>query len=101
LDFAFVYSSGLDLDVLPPGVDKGSAAERLAGELGYTADKIFTVGNSANDAALMEGGFRGIAVNNAHEELKALDRPQRVYVARKSRADGVLEGIAHWIGVDA
>lgn len=93
-----VYSSGRDLDVLPEGVDKGSAARHMAGILGFDDQSVVVAGNSANDAALFEHGFCGVVVGNAHEELKALGNSPHVYLASKERADAVIEGLDHWAG---
>lgn len=92
-----IYSSQRDLDFLPKGVDKGTAAAFLAEHLRYTPDQIIVSGNSGNDLALFQPeGFRGIIVANAHEELKKLQESPRVYLARKNMADGVHEGIHYW-----
>ena len=42
-------------------------------------------------------GFRGIVVDNAQEELKAIDSPD-VYHAPRAFADGVIDGLTHWFG---
>ena len=94
-----IYSSGRDLDVLPPGVDKGAAAAWLAAYLGYAPEDVLAAGNSLNDEALLSRGFDGIVVGNAHDELKRLGGRERVYVAGKGWADGVIEGINHWLEV--
>lgn len=96
-----VYSSGRDLDVLPDGVDKGTAAAWLAETLGFAADAVLGAGNSLNDAALMDHGFAGIVVGNAHADLKARADGRRVYVADGTFADGVVEGVRHWLEVMA
>ena len=90
-----IYSSGRDLDVVPAGVNKGTAAKRLADLWGYAADQVMVSGDSANDLALFEQGFCGIVVAGAHAELKALTS-ESVYQARQPFAAGVLEGITHW-----
>lgn len=92
-----IYSSGRDLDFLPKGVDKGSAAAFLAAHLRYTPDQIIVSGNSGNDLALFAPGFRGIIVANAHDELKKLHEKPHVYLAKKEMADGVREGIQYWV----
>lgn len=95
IDASFIYSSQRDLDFLPPGVNKGTAAAFLADYWDLTPDNVLVSGNSANDSDLFSQGFLGIVVANAHEELKALAAP-RVYVAEQGYAAGVLEGIRHW-----
>lgn len=97
LDVSLVYSSKRDLDFLPGGVDKGTAAEFLAREWGFAPERVCVSGNSGNDRALFEHGFRGIVVANAHGELKARGIDPDVYVASTSFADGVREGLRHWL----
>jgi sucrose-6F-phosphate phosphohydrolase len=94
---SLIYSSGRDLDVLPHEANKGSAASFLIRHLGYGPEAVFTSGNSRNDAHLMGYGFAGIIVGNAHDDLKVLGDRDRVYVAEDTYADGVLEGIRHWL----
>jgi sucrose-6F-phosphate phosphohydrolase len=94
-----IYSSRRDLDVVPRGVNKGSAAAFLAAALEVPGERVLVSGNSANDAALFRTPFRGIVVGNAHDELKAL-AGDRVYVSPETFARGVLDGIRHWTGLD-
>jgi len=100
LNISLIYSSKRDLDILPHNVNKGSAASFLINYLGYGPEVVFGSGNSSNDAQLMGHGFAGIIVGNAHDDLKALGDRDRVYVAEKTYADGVLEGIRHWLEVE-
>ncbi|HLU48981.1 MAG TPA: HAD family hydrolase [Planctomycetota bacterium] len=99
LETALIYSSARDLDVLPAGVDKGAAAAFLASEWSYAPEHVCVSGNSGNDAALFEHGFRGIVVANAHEELKAVARDHRAFIAPAPFADGVREGLRHWLEI--
>jgi sucrose-6F-phosphate phosphohydrolase len=91
-----IYSSGRDLDFLPSGMNKGTAAVHLAKTWQVPPDRVMVAGNSGNDAALFDHGFMGIVVGNAHEELRRLDGP-RVYLAREGHARGVLAGVKHWL----
>jgi len=95
-----VYSSRRDLDVLPAGVDKGAATKFLAEYYEYEPTDVIVCGDSANDLAMFQHGFRGIVVGNAHPELQALERPT-VYTSRESFAAGVLDGLNHWLSQDA
>jgi sucrose-6F-phosphate phosphohydrolase len=90
-----VYSSRRDLDVLPAGVNKGSAVAHLAHRWNIDPDRVIVAGDSGNDAAMMRAGFRGIVVGNADDQLRALAAP-RVYVASAPHAAGVLEGVRRW-----
>ena len=94
-----VYSSGRDLDILPAGVNKGSAAAYLASHWRVSTDQVFVSGDTANDLAMFKQGFRGIVVGNAHNELRRLDCPS-VFQAKRAHAAGVLEGLSHWFGPD-
>ncbi len=91
-----VYSSKRDLDVLPHGCNKGSAAEYVAHYLGFDACDVIVCGDSANDIAMFDYGFAGVVVGNAHPELKALDSPL-VFQSTHKYARGVLDGIEYWL----
>jgi len=91
-----IYSSQRDLDVLPQGVNKGTAAAFLAQQLGFQPEEVIVCGDSGNDLAMFEQpAVRGVVVANAHPELKAL-RSERVYHAARAFAGGVLEGLRYW-----
>lgn len=94
-----VYSSNRDLDVLPSGVNKGSAAAFLASHWSYGSEGVIVSGDTTNDLAMFAAGFRGIVVGNADGELKRLDSPM-IYQAARSHAAGVREGLAHWFATD-
>ncbi len=95
---SLIYSSDRDLDILPAGVDKGAAAAFMADKIGFTADRVIVAGNSGNDARLFEHNFRGIIVGNAHQELKRqFADDDRVYQSPYTWADGIRDGMQHWI----
>jgi sucrose-6F-phosphate phosphohydrolase len=98
INASLIYSSGRDLDFLPAGVNKGTAAAFVARELGFDRDHVIVAGNSGNDAKLFEHDFHGIIVSNAHEELKRYADSRRVYLSPYGWADGVRDGLQHWIG---
>jgi sucrose-6F-phosphate phosphohydrolase len=91
-----VYSSHRDLDILPAGVDKGSAAVFLASRLGLRPEQVLVAGDTGNDASMFRHGFRGIVVGNAHAELKSLSSPD-VYQSERAYAAGVLDGMRYWL----
>ena len=91
-----VYSSSRDLDVLPEGVNKGTAAARLAREWRIEPWQVFVAGDTGNDAAMFAQGFRGIVVGNAREELRRIQAPT-IYKARRPFAAGVREGLDFWL----
>jgi len=91
-----VYSSDHDLDVLPAGVHKGSAAAFLVAEWGLRTAQVVVCGDTGNDKAMFMHGFRGVIVGNAQPELKAVQSPD-VYHSEHAHADGVLDGIEYWL----
>ncbi len=93
-----VYSSGQDLDVLPPGAGKAAAARFLARHWSIDDADVIAAGDTGNDLDLLTSGFHGIVVANAQPELRRLRDP-RVFHAERPFAAGVLEGIAHWSSV--
>lgn len=90
-----VYSSRRDLDVLPAGINKGTAARLLATCWGIRPERVLVGGDSGNDRAMFVHGFRGTVVENAQPELKALRGPN-VYHATRPYARGLLEGVHYW-----
>ena len=92
-----IYSSQEDLDILPAGVDKGTAAEFVARHLGYANEQVITAGNSGNDATLLKHGFHGIVVANAHHQLRDLVRKYHAYQSPNDHAAGVEDGLRHWL----
>ena len=100
IDAQLVYSSRRDLDVLPAGIDKGAATQFLAEHYEYQPSDVIVCGDSANDLAMFQHGFRGVVVGNAHAELTALESTT-VYKSPRSFAAGVLDGLNHWLGRDA
>jgi len=90
-----IYSSKRDLDFVPTGANKGTAAAFLVSMLGALPENVIVSGDSGNDRALFEQGFLGVVVANAHPELKKL-KGQGIYHARQPFAAGVLEGIEYW-----
>ena len=95
-DVELVYSSNRDLDLLPNGVNKGTAAAFLASQWSISQDRVFVSGDTGNDLAMFDHGFRGIVVAEAHEELKRLDALS-VYQSGRAHAAGVMDGITHWL----
>ena len=60
-----IDSSNRDLDVLPAGVSKGSAAKYLAGRWSIPKSRVIVAGDSGNDESLFVQRFPGIVVANA------------------------------------
>lgn len=95
IDAELIYSSNRDLDVLPAGVNKGSAARWAIESMGIKRENVIACGDSANDLSLYRHGFRGVVVGNAHSELRSLT-DEHIHQAEQAYADGVLEGLDRW-----
>lgn len=90
-----IYSSRRDLDIVPAGVNKGSAAAFLASLWNFTPERVIVCGDSGNDLPMFGRGFRGVIVANAHDDLKAAASAHN-FLAPSSFAAGVVEGLEHW-----
>jgi hypothetical protein len=59
------------LELATAGVTKGSGLDFLAGRLGFTPERTIAFGDGENDVELVEWAGYGVAVDNAHERVKA------------------------------
>jgi Cof subfamily protein (haloacid dehalogenase superfamily) len=60
------------LELATIGVTKGSGLHFLAGHFGFTPDRTVAFGDGENDVELMEWAGYSVAVENAHERVKAV-----------------------------
>lgn len=68
---AAVTISGHDVvEVMAPGVSKAAGMERLAESLGADLSAVVAFGDMPNDMPLLERAGLGIAVENAHREVR-------------------------------
>ena len=79
------------LDLLPPGVTKGWALQRLAARLGIDRNEAMAIGDNWNDVSMFEWAGQGFVVGNAAEELRALAKTRGWKQAPANDADGVAE----------
>lgn len=73
-DLGTVTISSLDglVEIAAPGVSKGAALARRCLELGIEASEVVAFGDMLNDLSLLAFAGWGVAVDNAHLELKAV-----------------------------
>ena len=69
--YSIMASTYNDLELMPPGVDKGLGMRKLADHLGLTADRIMAIGDGGNDVDMLRQAGLGVAMANASEEAKA------------------------------
>ncbi len=60
------------LDCMMPNINKGMALQMIMDKYGYHADEIIATGDNMNDMEMIQLAGRGIAVDTAREELKAI-----------------------------
>lgn len=95
LECDVIYSAGRFLDVLPQGVNKGSSLQQLISYLGIDETEVLVAGDTLNDLAMYNCGFKGAVVGNAEASLvKAIRGMKQVYYARSAGAGGILEAMS-------
>lgn len=91
-----LYSGHRYVDVLPRGMNKGTAAVYLANRLGFERSDVIACGDSGNDLSMFLQEFQTVLVANAEEAVVRL-AAEPFYQSRFSHAAGVLDGIRHWM----
>jgi sucrose-6F-phosphate phosphohydrolase len=91
----FIFSHGVEIDIVPSAGNKGNALTEIAGRLGIGKSRVIGCGDSGNDISLLEAAGKGIVVANAQEELREWYRTSHdhCYLASMPYAAGVLEGL--------
>lgn len=80
-----LHSTPYFIELLPLGIDKGTALRCLLDYYGMTADRLIAFGDSHNDIDMLTTAGIGVAMGNAEEEVKnAAD-----YVTLSNEEDGV------------
>src|ERR1017187_8834186 len=77
------------LDLLPPGVSKGWALQRLAARLGVDRRATMAIGDNWNDVDMLEWAGQGVMMGNAALELRAMARMRGWEQAPPNDEDGV------------
>jgi hypothetical protein len=77
------------LDLLPPGVSKGWALERLAARLGIDRKETMAIGDNWNDVEMLHWAGQGVLMSNATHELKNMAKLHGWKQAPSNDQDGV------------
>jgi Cof subfamily protein (haloacid dehalogenase superfamily) len=77
------------LDLLPPGVSKGSALERLAERLGVDRKETMAIGDNWNDVDMLEWAAQGVIMANAAQDLRTMAKTRGWKQAPPNDEDGV------------
>ncbi len=92
-----LYSADRYLDVLPPGVNKGSTLRALVQQLGLDTDAVLVAGDTLNDLSMYQSGFKGVCVGQSEDGLlRATQNQARVLHASSRGCGGILEAIEHF-----
>jgi Cof subfamily protein (haloacid dehalogenase superfamily) len=82
----YVTQSSFDLiEFLHPGVSKGRALQQIAEDLRLAPEEVVAFGDNHNDIGMLRFAGLGVAMGNAHDEVKA----EADYVAPSNAEDGV------------
>ena len=81
------------LELMPKGVDKGNGIAVLADLLGIEASEVMSLGDEANDAAMIEYAGIGVAMGNATDEIKAMAQ----YITKTNEEHGVAHAIQKFV----
>jgi Cof subfamily protein (haloacid dehalogenase superfamily) len=60
------------MNIVDPGVSKGTALRFLIEHSGFDKDEVLAIGDGLNDVPLFEAAGTKVAMGNAHEQLKPL-----------------------------
>lgn len=72
-DLAGVYFSSTDLiELAPPGVSKATTLAGLAEQWGIVRDDVIAFGDMPNDIPMLSWAGHGVAVANAHADVRAI-----------------------------
>lgn len=74
-----------NLEVMPEGIDKGSAVRRLSEYFGISKDEIMAFGDYTNDIDMLLASGHPVAMGNAVDEVKAVAK----YIAPVNTEGGV------------
>ena len=77
------------LDLLPPGVSKGWALERLANTLGIHRKETMAIGDNWNDVEMLEWAGQGVIMGNAAQDLRTMAKMRGWKQAPPNDEDGV------------
>jgi hypothetical protein len=77
------------VDLLPPGVSKGWALERLAQRLGIDRKETMAIGDNWNDVNMLEWAGQAVLMGNAAQDLRTMAKTNGWKQAPPNDEDGV------------
>jgi Cof subfamily protein (haloacid dehalogenase superfamily) len=79
------------LDLLPPGISKRWALERLATRLGVDRKEVMAIGDNWNDVAMLEWVGQAVMMGNAAPDLRAMAKTRGWKQCPPNDEDGVAQ----------
>lgn len=89
------------VDLLPPGVSKGWALERLAARLGVDRKETMAIGDNWNDLGMLEWAGQAVVMSNAADELRTMAKMRGWKQAPLNDHDGVAVVLEAMLGRQA
>ncbi len=86
-----IVDSGFAVHIKKKGINKLTGLLYVSERRGWDLEKTVVIGDSRNDADVIEGVGFGIAVGNAEEDLKEIAD----YVTLKDHGEGVVEALEY------
>jgi phosphoglycolate phosphatase (TIGR01487 family) len=87
-----VIDTGYAIHLQAPGIDKGTALESLAQEMGLMPSDFLAIGDSVNDIQMLRKAGIGVTVANGHPDTKAVAE----FIAEKEYGTGFVEAITRY-----
>ncbi|TPW28167.1 HAD-IIB family hydrolase [Pararhizobium mangrovi] len=91
-----IYSHARYLDILPVRASKGAAIAYLRKQFDLAENAVFVAGDSGNDIEMLQSVPQAIIVANYSDSLASNRTLAHSYIARKSHALGIIEGVRHF-----
>lgn len=86
-------SEGVLLEIMPHGVDKGSALKEFVEQMGIDMSEVMAFGDQYNDDTMIQYAGLGVAMGNANDDVKAMAD----YVTLSNDEDGVADAIEKFV----
>ncbi|MCJ2097926.1 HAD-IIB family hydrolase [Methylobacterium sp. E-046] len=91
-----IHSHGRYLDVLPAAASKGTAVDHVRALYDLPEHAVFVAGDSGNDIEMLRAHVQAIIVANYSDDLASNAALKHSYVARRTHARGIIEGVSHF-----
>ncbi len=91
-----IVDTGFAVHIKSRGINKGTGLKRLAQLMGLSARDFMAIGDSPNDIEMLQASGFGVAVGNAHPDLKKVAD----LVTGGEHGTGVAEALRHILNTD-